>query len=87
MTGQGTTETAIEATKHGAFDYQLKPFETIEMLRTITKALESARLMNERVTFDPETPTTAVDAIVGRSWACNKSTKALAGWPRPMPPS
>ncbi len=77
MTGQGTTETAIEATKHGAFDYQLKPFETIEMLRTITKALESARLMNERVTFDPETPTTAVDAIVGRSCGMQQVYKSI----------
>ena len=37
MTAQGTTETAIEATKHGAFDYQLKPFEPMEMLRTIRR--------------------------------------------------
>ncbi len=45
MTGQGTTDTAIEATKRGAFDYQLKPFEPAEMLRTIAKALEGSRLM------------------------------------------
>ena len=42
MTGQGTTDTAIEATKRGAFDYQLKPFEPAEMLRTIAKALEGS---------------------------------------------
>lgn len=38
MTGQGTTDTAIEATKRGAYDYLLKPFEPAEMLRTIAKA-------------------------------------------------
>ncbi|MFH0812647.1 MAG: response regulator, partial [Pseudomonadota bacterium] len=31
MTAFGTTETAIEATKLGAFDYVLKPFEIPEM--------------------------------------------------------
>ena len=40
MTGRGTTDTAIEATKRGAFEYQLKPFEPLEMLQTIDKALE-----------------------------------------------
>src|SRR6476661_3798817 len=32
MTAHGTTETAIEATKQGAFDYLLKPFEMEELL-------------------------------------------------------
>jgi DNA-binding NtrC family response regulator len=31
MTAFGTTETAIEATKHGAFEYILKPFDIAEM--------------------------------------------------------
>ena len=77
MTGQGTTETAIEATKHGAFDYQLKPFEPMEMLQTIAKALESARLMNERVAVDPETPSAAADAIVGRSSGMQQVYKSI----------
>ena len=47
MTGQGTTETAIEATKRGAFDYQLKPFEPAVMIQTIAKAAEAARLIRE----------------------------------------
>ena len=32
MTAFGTTETAIEATKMGAFDYILKPFDIPDML-------------------------------------------------------
>ena len=67
MTGQGTTDTAIEATKRGAFDYQLKPFEPAEMLRTIVKALEAARLMKGRLDLNPETAVPRSDAIVGRS--------------------
>src|SRR6476469_4989429 len=32
ITAHGTTESAIEATKFGAFDYLLKPFEMTELL-------------------------------------------------------
>jgi len=35
MTAFGTTETAIEATKHGAFEYMLKPFDVVEMLEIV----------------------------------------------------
>ena len=36
VTAFGTTDTAIEATKAGAFDYLLKPFDIPEMLKLIT---------------------------------------------------
>ncbi|MBI3414813.1 MAG: sigma-54-dependent Fis family transcriptional regulator [Verrucomicrobia bacterium] len=49
MTAHGTTETAIEATKLGAFDYLLKPFEMEEMLDLAAKAVASSRLMSEPV--------------------------------------
>jgi nitrogen regulation protein NR(I) len=77
MTGQGTTDTAIEATKRGAFDYLLKPFEPAEMLRTIVKALEAARLMKGRLTLNPETAQPPADAIVGRSPAMQQVYKAI----------
>ena len=35
MTGHGTMNTAVEATKLGAFDYQLKPIEPAAILATI----------------------------------------------------
>ena len=77
MTGQGTTGTAIEATKRGAFDYQLKPFEPAEMLQTIAKALEAARLMQGRLALNPETAAPPSDAIVGRSPAMQQLYKAI----------
>ena len=77
MTGQGTTDTAIEATKRGAFDYQLKPFEPAEMLQTIAKALEAARLMKGRLALNPETAAPPSDAIVGRSPAMQQLYKAI----------
>ena len=38
MTAFGTTETAIEATRLGAFEYVLKPFEMTELLALVAKA-------------------------------------------------
>ena len=77
MTGQGTTDTAIEATKRGAFDYQLKPFEPAEMLQTIAKALEGARLMKGHLALGPETAASSAEAIVGRSPAMQQLYKAI----------
>lgn len=77
MTGQGTTDTAIEATKRGAFEYQLKPLEPAEMLRTIAKALEGARLMKGDVALGPETIASQTEAIVGRSPAMQQLYKAI----------
>jgi putative nucleotidyltransferase with HDIG domain len=44
MTGFGTVETAIQAMKHGAYDYILKPFKMEEMLQIIKRALDKQRL-------------------------------------------
>ena len=49
MTAYGTTETAIEAMKLGAYDYLLKPFDTEELKRITADALEVNRLMKEVV--------------------------------------
>ena len=51
MTAHGTTETAIEATKFGAYDYLLKPFEMAELLDLVGRASVSSRLMKEPVEF------------------------------------
>ena len=65
ITAHGTTETAIEATKWGAFDYIPKPFEVEELLDLAARALESSRLMSEPV--DMGDTASARTAIVGKS--------------------
>lgn len=47
MTGFGSVTTAVEAMKHGAFDYVQKPFEVEEMEVKVEKALELKRLRHE----------------------------------------
>ena len=53
MTAYGTTETAIEAMKYGAFDYILKPFPIPQMKGLVEKALSLRKLMKEEVTYAP----------------------------------
>ena len=67
MTAHGTTETAIEATKLGAYDYLLKPFEMPELLGLVQKALASSRLMFAPVALGSASDTR--DSIVGQSRA------------------
>lgn len=77
MTAFGTTETAIEATKLGAYEYVLKPFEVPDILALIDQALEAGRFMRSRVEMDTVPETTAADAIVGRSKAMQELYKAI----------
>ena len=77
MTAFGTTETAIEATKMGAFEYVLKPFEIPDILALISQALEAGRCMRSRVELDVAPDTTAADAIIGRSKPMQEVYKAI----------
>jgi len=67
MTAFGTTETAIEATKMGAFDYILKPFEIPDMLNVIEQALHAGRFMQSPVEMNVIPEQATKDAIIGRS--------------------
>jgi nitrogen regulation protein NR(I) len=78
MTGHGTVDTAIEATKLGAFDYHLKPFDPAGMLATIEKALQGTRLRWDQVVLDPEvTGAVAGDAIIGQSPGMQEVYKSI----------
>ncbi|MCX5892279.1 MAG: sigma-54 dependent transcriptional regulator [Deltaproteobacteria bacterium] len=77
MTGKGTTETAIEATKLGAFEYVLKPLEFPDSLTLIGQALEAGRCMRSRVELDVAPAAAGADAIIGRSKAMQEVYKAI----------
>jgi nitrogen regulation protein NR(I) len=51
MTAYGTTETAIEAMKYGAFDYILKPFPIPQMKGLVEKALSLRTMMKQEVIY------------------------------------
>ncbi|MCL2000442.1 MAG: sigma-54 dependent transcriptional regulator [Planctomycetes bacterium] len=47
MTAFATVETAVQAMKHGAFDYVMKPFKAEEIDLVVHRALEHHRLLTE----------------------------------------
>jgi nitrogen regulation protein NR(I) len=77
MTAYGTTETAIEATKLGAFDYVLKPFDIPQMLKVISQALAAGRFMRFPVGMDASPDDISGEAIIGRSPAMQTVYKAI----------
>ena len=75
ITAHGTTETAIEAMKLGAFDYVLKPFDVAELLQLIGKAVLTSRLMSEPLQLGE--PSSGPAAIVGKSRAMQEIYKQI----------
>src|SRR5690349_6982889 len=53
MTAYGTTQTAIEAMKLGAYDYLLKPFDVPKIKEIVANALKAARDMKQVVSYQP----------------------------------
>ncbi|MGC1274643.1 MAG: sigma-54 dependent transcriptional regulator, partial [Planctomycetaceae bacterium] len=66
ITGHGTTETAIEAMKRGAFDYLLKPLELPVLEELIGRAFEISRLMRVPARLEADVPESGADVLVGR---------------------
>jgi len=77
MTAYGTTETAIEATKMGAYDYILKPFDIPEVLTVIGKALEAGRFMRSPVEMDIPSDRFVQEAIIGSSAVMHEVYKTI----------
>jgi DNA-binding NtrC family response regulator len=77
MTAFGTTETAIETTKMGAFDYVLKPFDIPDILALIDKALEAGRFMRSRIALDMPPDKVKGEAIIGKSKPMQEVYKSI----------
>jgi nitrogen regulation protein NR(I) len=68
MTAYGTTQTAIEAMKLGAYDYLLKPFDALKIKEIVANALKTARDMKQVVSYQPLLESEDYElGIVGRS--------------------
>ncbi len=65
ITAHGTTDTAIEATKIGAYEYLIKPFEADDLLDVVAAAVTHSRLMSEPVEMGEAR--SARFAIIGKS--------------------
>ena len=76
MTAHGSVDTAIEATKLGAYDYLQKPFEMPELLGVLHRAVEARRLMLEPVAL-PSVEVEAGAALVGTGRAMREVCKEV----------
>jgi two-component system nitrogen regulation response regulator GlnG len=78
MTAYGTTQTAIEAMKLGAYDYLLKPFEVPKLKEIVFGALKAARDMKQVVSYQPLLESEDYDVgVVGRSEGMQKVFKLI----------
>jgi nitrogen regulation protein NR(I) len=80
MTAYGTTETAIETIKQGAFDYILKPFDIPSLLKVIGQAVDAGRFMRQPVRMDAGLDdgfTFEGESIVGKSPAMQDVYKTI----------
>jgi DNA-binding NtrC family response regulator len=78
MTGYATVETAVEALKHGAYDYLTKPVDPDELSHLVAKALEHRRTKREVVRLQenlkeifPQTK------LIGKSPAITRVTEMI----------
>jgi len=53
MSGHGTIETAVEATRLGAFDFVEKPLSIAKLLRTVERALEAGKRKRQPARMAP----------------------------------
>lgn len=74
ITAHGTTETAIEAMKQGAFDYLVKPVDLDYLSQIIARAFDAARLMRVPALLPTEE---SGDRIVGRSSVMQEMCKTI----------
>src|SRR5580658_5123977 len=78
MTAYGTSQTAIEAMKLGAYDYVLKPFDIPHLKDLLFEALTAARAMRQIVAFPTKvSPEETRQTIVGNSPAMQQVYKLI----------
>jgi nitrogen regulation protein NR(I) len=79
ITGHGTTDTAIEAMKLGAYDYLLKPLELAPLRDLVNRALDISRLMHVPALLEAERPAVAgpAEVLVGNCPAMQEVYKAI----------
>ena len=76
ISGHGTVDMAVSATKMGAYDFISKPFKTEVLLHTVSRAVEEARLRRENVELQARA-VDRVDDLVGESPAVTQLRQAI----------
>jgi len=77
ITGDTSSETAIEAMRAGAFDYLAKPLNVEQLRQLTTSAAEARRLMDEPVALPIGDADTGGERFIGKSKAMLEVFKAI----------
>jgi nitrogen regulation protein NR(I) len=78
ITAGGTSETAIEAMKLGAYDYLVKPLDVVQVKDLVNRALEIRRAMHVPVQLsETEPPADGSDHFIGRCPAMQEVFKKI----------
>ncbi|WP_151087754.1 sigma-54-dependent transcriptional regulator [Hymenobacter baengnokdamensis] len=77
VSAHGNIETAVEATKKGAFDFLPKPPDLNRLLVTVRNALDRSKLVTETKTLKKKLATTKGSEMVGASAALGAVRKAI----------
>ncbi len=78
ISGHGTTDTAIEAMKLGAYDYLVKPLDAGQLQQIVRQALGISRLMHVPLILeDGDRPEDKPDRLIGSSAAMQSICKQI----------
>ena len=86
ITSGGTSDTAIDAMKLGAFDYLMKPLDLKQVRELVGRAFDVRRMMSQPVAIGESAPVTPTnvdgslarsDALIGRSSAMQEVYKSI----------
>lgn len=77
ISGHGTFDMAVSATKKGAYDFISKPFKTDVLLLTIERALSESRLKHENEALRRQSPHAVLDNLVGDSAAIGEVLRTI----------
>ncbi|MEQ8604100.1 MAG: sigma-54 dependent transcriptional regulator [Marivibrio sp.] len=77
ISGHGTFDMAVSATKMGAYDFISKPFKTDVLLHTVARAIEESRLRRENESLKRLSGAATVEDLVGSSPALQEVRRAV----------
>jgi len=78
MTGYGTADVAIEAMRHGAYEYVLKPLDPDALIPLIERAIAASRQMRAPLKMgDSDSDSSPAETLIGRSPGMQEVFKAI----------
>ena len=81
ITGKGSSDTAIEAMKCGAYDYLLKPLDVVTLRDVVIRALEIRGLMQNARDEGDHWSAIQHDGLIGNSPQMQDVFKSIGTWP------